>query len=52
MSVWATVARTMMRKQGIDCRMNWKDLQEKRMITAQHSYVSPEEIDAFVEALP
>jgi cysteine desulfurase/selenocysteine lyase len=50
-----------MRKAGIDCRMIWKDLKEKRMITAPragwlrvspHFYVSPAEIDAFVEALP
>ena len=50
-----------MRKPGIDCRLIWRDLKEKRFVTAPragwlrvspHFYISPEEIDAFIEALP
>ena len=50
-----------MRKEGIDCRMIWRDMKEKGIITAPragwlrvspHFYISPAEIAAFVEALP
>ena len=50
-----------MRKAGIDCRMIWKDMKERGIITAPragwlrvspHFYISPAEIAAFVEALP
>jgi len=50
-----------MRKSGIDCRMIWKDMKDRGIITAPragwlrvspHFYVSPDEIAAFVAALP
>lgn len=50
-----------MRKAGIDCRVIWKNLKDKGIITAPragwlrvspHFYISPAEIAAFVEALP
>ncbi len=50
-----------MRKPGIDCRLIWRDLKEKRFVTAPragwlrvspHFYISPDEIDAFIDALP
>lgn len=50
-----------MRKAGIDCRMIWKDMKERGIITAPragwlrvspHFYISPAEIAAFVDALP
>ncbi|MFN0100509.1 MAG: aminotransferase class V-fold PLP-dependent enzyme [Bryobacteraceae bacterium] len=50
-----------MRKEGIDCRAIWRDLKEKGIIAAPragwlrvspHFYVSPGEIEVFLEALP
>ena len=50
-----------MRKEGIDCRMIWKDMKERGIITAPragwlrvspHFYISAAEIAAFVDALP
>jgi selenocysteine lyase/cysteine desulfurase len=50
-----------MRKEGIDCRMIWKLMKEKAIVTAPragwlrvspHFYISPDEISKFVEALP
>ncbi|MBI2687183.1 MAG: aminotransferase class V-fold PLP-dependent enzyme [Acidobacteria bacterium] len=50
-----------MRKEGVDCRMIWRDLKAKGIITAPragwlrvspHFYISPAEIAAFLDALP
>lgn len=50
-----------MRKEGIDCRMIWRDLKAKNIFTAPragwlrvspHFYISPAEIEEFLLALP
>lgn len=50
-----------MKKEGLDCRVIHRDLKEKRFITAPragwlrvspHFYISPAEVEAFLEALP
>jgi selenocysteine lyase/cysteine desulfurase len=49
------------RKEGIDCRMIWRDLKAKGIVTAPragwlrvspHFYIRPAEIAMFLEALP
>lgn len=50
-----------MRKSGTDCRMIWKQMKERGIITAPragwlrvspHFYISPAEIQQFIDALP